>query len=549
VSGRAVAAGDPADELEPVLPLDDIQGNVIPGFNKRHQRLLGLRISDLGAAKRWLARIAPEVTTAAEVQRYKELRRELKARRGGGPSGLAAGWTNLALSAPALRRLVGAGEVDRFEDEAFKVGLFPRAALLGDPDDDEDSPGSPRNWTIGGSEATSLDVLVVVAADVPEMLQFHVERVVAALGASGAGAPEVVYEESGGDLPDGLRGHEHFGFKDGLSQPGIRGRLPWDPKAFLVPRLIAPDHPMAGDLAQPGQPLIRVGQFLFGWAGQDRLLPREPARRREGPAWADNGSFLVFRRLRQDVAAFRGFLRETANELRGVDGLEALSEEHLGALLVGRWASGAPLMRASGADDPRLGADRGASNDFLYDQPSPAFPLLDAAHGDLPPAPADPDGLRCPIWAHIRKVNPRDITTDQGSSSDTLTRRVLRRGIPYGPAFRPGEEHAGAPPDRGLLFLSYQTSIADQFEFLASTWMNDVEKPQDGGGGGHDLLVGQNPRGGQRRTRTASLRTSLAGAVVAHAISTERAREWVIPTGGGYFFAPSLSALVDTLAR
>lgn len=536
-------AQDP-DELEPVLPLDDIQGHVLPGFNKRHQQVVALRIVDVAGAKRWIAALMPEITSATEVQRYKELRRALKARRGAAPTGLASAWTSIAFSAPALQRLVSAEEVDAFEDEAFKVGLAARATLLGDPQPGSGERGSPSQWLVGGTEQTTADVLVVLAADRPEMLGFHRRRIDATIAAAGLSV-EVFFEQDGHDLPDALRGHEHFGFRDGVSQPGVRGRLPWQPGEFLTPRLLEPDQDGSEELARPGQPLVRVGQFLFGYASQDRLQPTAPDRARDAPPWAANGSFLTFRLLDQDVPAFRAFVTETTAELKAQPGLEQLTEEHFAALLVGRWPSGAPLMRTGTADDPTLSVGDITPNAFQFADPSPAFVLRPGNEDPFPPAPADPAGLRCPIWAHVRKVNPRDITTEQGSDADTLRRRILRRGIPFGPPFATSE----AAVARGLVFLSYQTSITDQFEFLASSWMNTPSKPQLDEADGHDMLVGQNPAAGEDRVRAATLRIRVDDTSTIHRFTTATDRHWVFASGGGYFFAPSLSTLADVIAR
>ena len=531
------------DELEPVLPLDDVQGNVLPGFNKRHQQLVGLRIVDLGGTKRWISALAPEITTASEVVHFKELRRALKARRDGGTTGLASAWLSIAFSAPALRRLVSPDDVDLFEDDAFKVGLAASASAIGDPPPGTQIPGSPSWWEAGGSEGTTPDVLLVLAADVPEMLTFHRKRVDDLVAAAGPSV-EVFFEQNGDDLPGPLRSHEHFGFRDGISQPGVRGRLPWSPNEFFTPRFLAGEDPDAGLIAKPGQPLVRVGQFLFGYATQDRLVPEYPAPAREAPPWAVNGSFLVFRRLEQDVAAFRSFIAAKTAELTSQPELKELTEGHFAALLVGRWPSGAPLSRTGTSDDPALAQGDITPNAFEFAEASRVYTLREGHEDPFPPAPADLSGLRCPIWAHVRKVNPRDITTEQGSDTDTLRRRILRRGIPFGDPF----DHGDAGSARGLLFVSYQTSITDQFQFLVSSWMNTTDKPQeDEKGDGHDMLVGQNPTRNQERVRTARLRIP-AGGARSYPFSTGEGEQWVFASGGGYFFAPSLSALTGVIA-
>jgi Dyp-type peroxidase family len=541
VSVPAEGQDDP-DELEPILPLDDVQGNILPGFNKRHQRVVGFRVVDVPAAKRWFACAAPEITTATEVQRFKDLRRALRARRGAAPTGLASVWMAIAFSAPSLRRLVSDADIELFEDEAFQVGLHARASTLGDPDAGSGIPGSPDLWEFGGTEATTADVLLIVAGDRQDMLEFHLRRVHGSIAAAGDGL-ELTFEQHGADLEGPLRGHEHFGFRDGISQPGVRGRLPWDSEAFLTPRVLAPEDPDFGASARPGQPLVRAGQFLFGYATQDRFVPEAPARVRDAPPWARNGSFLVFRRLEQDVAAFRAFVASAASDLATHTDLAGLTKQHLAALLVGRWPSGAPLMRTPAGDDTLL-ADGIPANAFRFGEAEPVHAFLPGHEDPFPSAPADDTGVRCPIWAHIRKVNPRDITTEQGSDADTLARRLLRRGIPFGAEF----DAEGAAGPRGLLYLSYQTSITDQFEFLASSWMNTQSKPQHDDGDGHDLLVGQNRAAGDGRVRRATLPTVGQGGATTHPFSTGTGPPWIFATGGGYFFAPSPSALTDVIA-
>ena len=124
----------------------------------------------------------------------------------------------------------------------------------------------------------------------------------------------------------------------------------------------------------------------------------------------------------------------------------------------------------------------------------------------------DPQGKTCPLTAHVRKANPRDDTTELGASAATLRRRLLRRGVPYGSFV-----HGGAHPERacGLLFMSYQASIEEQFEFVMNNWLRDAFRPVGPGRG--DLFIGPDPAGGG------------AG--------------FVVPRAGGYFFTPSLSGL------
>jgi deferrochelatase/peroxidase EfeB len=165
---------------------------------------------------------------------------------------------------------------------------------------------------------------------------------------------------------------------------------------------------------------------------------------------------------------------------------------------------------------------------------------------NFPQATADAGGLRCPYSAHIRKVNPRDDTTDLGGGRPTLQRRILRRGIAYGP---PLENPRTAPEDgadRGLLFLCYQASIEDQFEFLSEHWANATTLPKDysrpNQPAGHDPILGETDNASSR-ARIVTLPGS-DGSFETIQIPSD----FIIPTGGDYFFTPSLTGLRTVLA-
>ena len=59
--------------LEPILAIEEIQGNILGGFNKDHEMLLFLKITDIAAAKQWLRMIEPYIATAAEVIKFNQL--------------------------------------------------------------------------------------------------------------------------------------------------------------------------------------------------------------------------------------------------------------------------------------------------------------------------------------------------------------------------------------------------------------------------------------------------------------------------------------------
>lgn len=526
---------------EPLLEVDDIQGNILAGFQKDHQLLVGLRLRDIAAARRWLRRLVPEVATTTEVHHFNQLFQRLKTRRGRDPEGMAATWMNLAVSAGGLEKLTSPGEVAQLPDDAFRLGLLARsAAVLHDPAIGE--PGGPDTWKVGGPDRVP-DVLLLLASEVRSQLDAAVDRLLPRQDdGAAADLPEVIYNEHGDVRPD-LPGHEHFGFKDGISQPGVRGLLSHNPDVVLEPRHLAPSDPRSQVDARPGMELIWPGHFVLGYPAQSRIdgtpLPPPPL----PLPWLKNGSLLVFRRLLQDVHGFRTFLRERAADLAARPGFAGLTADHLGALFVGRWPSGAPLVRSPGIDVPRLGADEWAANHFNYVAPMPPALLRPGeVHPPdrFPAAQPDAAGLLCPFAAHVRKANPRDQDTEIGDAFDTATRRILRRGIPFGPPL-PADAAGPDGVPRGLLFLCYQASIEQQFEVLMGNWINAPSTPRPGG---HDPILGQAAGGADRFIVLPPL-PGQAGA----AVTVPLPPRWVTPGGGGYFFAPSLTALNDFATR
>jgi Dyp-type peroxidase family len=507
----------PVQQIEPPLDCDDIQGNILAGFNKDHQTMIFFRLpEDLAAARYWLAELSPDIASTTEVKAFNDLFKLVNTRRDSRHRGergtVEATWVNVGFTHAGLARLQ-AENLDAFP-AAFREGMAARASDIGDVGDN-----APEGWFFGATG--TIDGVIIVAADSAEDQNREITREHRLLARHGG---VVVYEQPGRARTD-LPGHEHFGFKDGISQPGIRG--------FTEPSGPDPDQ------GQPGQDLIWPGEFILGYPRQkpapapgygqgaeprpSDLDPAPGEIAAPHPDWTLNGSYLVVRRLRQDVPGFLAALTDFAQAQNPPS-----TTERIGAKLVGRYRSGAPLEPVEGIDD---------AAEALASDPSGAHPeLLQTGHiNDFDYRAADSEGHIVPLAAHIRKAYPRNEATIGGGEADTQTHRLLRRGIPFGKSYKvgaPDKTPHGAvdyPLDRGLVFACYQTSIEQQFEFVQSRWVNDPNFPT--AAAGQDPVISQDTN-----PRSFSMPDGQPAAL-------ELLKQWVTTTGGEYFFQPSISAL------
>jgi Dyp-type peroxidase family len=451
------------------LDLADIQGLIVRGYGDQTAACyLLLQIADPAAARGWLGSLADAVTTAAQK---------------GGDTSLNVAFTSAGLARLGLPDTALAG----FSGE-FNGGMVTphRSRILGDTDE-----SAPEHWAWGGPDNPSIDLLLLLfATDQPTLEKLYGGY---ADGFAANGITELLRL----DTTD-LGGNEHFGFRDGISQPTIEGLAREDTAANTV----------------------RAGEFILGYKNEYNLftdpLPLDAAADPKGLLAAGdvsdlsrNGTYLVFRQLRQDVAGFWSVLDKLTQHPDGTS--DPYERTKLASKMVGRWPSGAPMTLTPDKDDPALAT----ANDFAYFKD-------------------DQYGFGCPIGAHIRRANPRDTLDPKPGSAKSVAvgkrHRLLRRGREYGPPFVAGEP-GSAEQERGLQFICLNGNIARQFEFLQHTWINNHKF--DGLYDDADpLLAPHAPYGGTFTVPAEPVRERYRGLP-----------RFVSVRGGAYFFLPGLRAI------
>jgi deferrochelatase/peroxidase EfeB len=294
---------------------------------------------------------------------------------------------------------------------------------------------------------------------------------------------------------------EHFGFADGMSQP-----IPFGDA--VVPPTRDPMH---------GVPL---GDILLGFTNSHNEiaaspiappLDHAPDTGLRPHALADgfldlglDGSYMVVRELKQDVAKFWNSLDSDAAYVRERDPQNSahVTADWLAERAVGRNRDGALLCPA--------GSLPTGDNDFAFFD-------------------RDPHGHGCPVGSHVRRANPRDGLAPDASQKATLLQaannhRMLRRGRKYGATIADPRKDDGV--DRGLLFICLNTDIGRQFEFVQQTWLlnRNFATLYDE----TDPLLG--PKG-TMTVRDGTLRRRL------------NVDTYIQMVGGDYFFLPSMAAL------
>src|SRR5258707_3932844 len=440
------------------LELNDIQGLLLSAYGHLdYATYLFLQVSDAEKGKQWLQAVLSDISTAAPWPQGLD-----------GKTIKPATQVNIAFTIYGLAALgMLQDSLDSFSTE-FIVGPTgtPRSRLLGDTED-----SAPEHWELGGPSNQPVHIMLMLFADGPDTLKGLRDHYLSTLTPAGL---SLTAAQEASRLPEKK---EHFGFRDGVTQPFVEG---------------------AHSTPVPGQDVVKPGEFILGYHNEYDLVSPAPTPEVLGR----NGTYLVYRKLAQNVAAYQQFLKDTA-------GGDSEQMNNLGAKMLGRWPSGAPLALSPEKDDHDLGADPQRSDNFKF-------------------AEKDPEGYLTPIGSHIRRTNPRD-ALEGGIDASTMTthrHRLLRRGRAYGPAY----SAATADEPRGVLFITLNADIKRQFGFVQQVWVNDAKF----GGlyNDKDPLVGNQHGDGIMTIQKPTIRQQVGGIP-----------RFVTVKASAYFFMPGIRAL------
>ena len=443
----------------------DIQGFVLRGYSMPFARYLFLHFDDATKACQFIGHLLHRITTG---QRW--------------DSGKPQSTINIAFTHRGLAALELPDATLLSFPVEFQQGMRKRADILGDT-----GLNAPERWDELWSDGR-VHAWLGIHGMTAEALNAECEWV--ELEATKSGGASIVGKQDAASLL--INGEtcakEHFGFTDGFGNPDYLG----------VERKTQPGQ---GKLMPDGSwaPLA-TGELLLGYADEAGELPVAPVPH----LLASNGTFMVYRKLHQNVATFRSYLDAESHHYTG-------GREKLAAKFIGRWRDGTPLELSPNKMDQGIVQDASRSTNFTYG--------------------ADADGTRCPVGAHMRRVHPRDAFGFSGKLINR--RRITRRGMPYG-SEAPENQPANDADERGVIFMALNASISRQFEFVQQQWIeygNDAHLGND-----KDPLMG-NHGGVGKFVIQGDRNAANPPFVCAHLPSFVELR------GGDYFFLPSITAL------
>jgi Dyp-type peroxidase family len=467
-----------------MLDLSNIQGNILRGYASfPHAHFLYLEIHSADDARLFLQRLL-DTGSVTPGQWHKKPEAAL----------------NLAVTFDGLRALGLREESLATFPAEFQEGMKLRAEELGDVD--ESSPDYwDEPWKTG-----RVHILVMMYGTTAADLD---ARCLTLRQLLPPGVKELTRGQAAGRLRINgkLTPREHFGFVDGLSNPDVEG-VPGDDGSRKPRDGAAKPEDVGNPDAEGRFRKIPVGEFILGYPGEGG----EVAPMALPHLLTQDATYLVFRKLEQEVPRFHRYLEEQAKSFTRAlpGGLPAgvSAQEFLAAKMMGRWQNGSSLIRY--LDKP--GSDTG--NAFGY--------------------AGDPAGARCPLGAHVRRADPRD---SLGFGGKTMSRhRLIRRGIPYGEYLEPGKQDGKR---RGIIFLAFNSGF-DQFEFVQQAWINfgdDFEQGND-----TDPIAGSREAGSDSREGGRMMIPGDEATGRRPFICFDMPR-FVQTRGGDYFFVPSLTGL------
>jgi deferrochelatase/peroxidase EfeB len=412
------------------LNLDDIQGFILRGYRMPLVRHFLLTVHNAVGARELLGKFVngnetdyPQITTAKdwhvgfEPGPLDKIDEQPKRKP---DYCLNVGITWPGMIALEMKDRVNGLSFKSFD--AFTQGAAARASKVGDS-----GTSGPEHW-IGGFGKGEEHILVTLHAINPEAMESYSNRL-SALFREGDAVQEKWRQDGAAiiEIADGQpvpTAKVHFGYTDGLSMTNIKGgpeKSQRDPQKECEPWL-----------------------FVLQEEAENYIVPTPHE-------LGLNGSFAVFKMLETDVVGFENYLQSNK---------DIIDPELLAAKICGRWRNGVPLMISPETDKPAGGITPDEINNFDY------------VNAD---GTGDPQGIRCPVGAHMRRINPRgQPVPGQGQpGGSNTTHRLMRRGLPYGPVYDPTKPYDNIP--RGLLGYFINSSIENQYEFVLSEWVNKGE--------------------------------------------------------------------------
>jgi Dyp-type peroxidase family len=444
----------------------DIQGFVLRGYTYSVARYLFLEIVDGEKARSFIASLIGRITTG-ELWDF------------GKPDSAL----NIAFTFKGLARLqLPDATLISFPVE-FYQGMKARADILCDT-----GRNAPEKWEPIWREER-VHIWLGVYAKTPAILEAQCAQL-AQLGESTGGVKFIGAQDAAALVVDGEPcSKEHFGFSDGFGNPDYLG-------------VCRKTQPGQGKLMPDGTwtPLA-TGELLLGYADEAGELPVAPVPH----LLANNGTFMVYRKLHQNVKTFRGYLEEKGKQYAG-------GKEKLASKIVGRWRDGTPVELSPERQNPDLVKDKEQNTNFVFRH--------------------DSNGANCPIGAHVRRTNPRDAFGFEGRLVNR--RRISRRGLPYG-QYVPEGEPVSDEAEHGVIFMALNASLSRQFEFVQQQWLeygNDAHQGND-----KDMLVGNHGNRGKFMIQGS------ADDPKSPPFMCGGLKSFVELRGGDYFFLPSITGL------